>query len=194
MAMRANKRQTSLPFPDLITVLCRHAGVPRDDTRHIGVTPSSSTNIRCIEAECTREEADRRRAAPVDTSPEVNIDSIPTEASLPTPASGPSVLLPLLLLHTSRGETFEVTTLKVEVVDLIKDVEYLKSTIFTSLLEAADDLDAPDTSKIPPATTRDVHRDDATVDESDAETEEEQIEMQEERLYRDFPDLEEMIV
>ncbi|KAK4706638.1 hypothetical protein R3W88_033808 [Solanum pinnatisectum] len=96
--------------------------------------------------------------------------------------------------ESRKGETFEVTTLKAEVAYLRKDVDYLKSTDFTSLLEVADDVDAPETSEVPSATTGYVHRDDTIVDESEAKTDNELIEIREESIYGDLPDLEETIV
>ncbi|KAK4731587.1 hypothetical protein R3W88_024575 [Solanum pinnatisectum] len=90
MAIRAKQKQTSLPFPVLINELCRCARVPRDTARDIKVTLSSSTDIRCIEVEYIQEEADRRRAVPVDISLDVDVGLLLAEATSPTPASGPS--------------------------------------------------------------------------------------------------------
>jgi len=64
-------------------------------------------------------------------------------------------------------------TLRAEVVDLRKDMDYLKSTDFTSLLEATDNVDASTGSEISLVTTRDVPMDDVAADESDAEIDEE---------------------
>ncbi|XP_049405209.1 uncharacterized protein LOC125868648 [Solanum stenotomum] len=96
--------------------------------------------------------------------------------------------------ESRHGETFEVTALKNEVADLWKDVDYLKSTDFTLLLEPADDMDAPETSEIPLATTGDVHMEGTIAYESEIEINEDQKEMREKSIYGDLPDLEETIV
>ncbi|KAG5594657.1 hypothetical protein H5410_035889 [Solanum commersonii] len=174
MVMRSKQCQISLPFSGLITELCRHVGVPRDEKSDIEVTPTSSKNILCIESKYIWDEVDKRRVAPVDTFPEVDVNSIPVEASLTTSASG-FQMGHLADPADSRATQLEaeMTTLKVEVADLRKDVDYLKSTDFISLFEAVETQGVPRSSMIPPATTGDVPMEDVSAVESEAETNEE---------------------
>uniref|UniRef100_M1DM71 Polyprotein protein n=1 Tax=Solanum tuberosum TaxID=4113 RepID=M1DM71_SOLTU len=151
----------------LITELCKHARVPRYTTMDIEVTPSSSSDIRCIKAEFKREEVDSRRAAPADIFLKVDVDSLPAEAPSPTPASEPS---------EQKGGDIRGSALEANVEDLRKDVDYLRSIDFTSLIRGAHGEDAPETSGIPLATIGDVQTGGTTYEESVVETDKEMME------------------
>ena len=75
-----------------------------------------------------------------------------------------------------KGDKSEALSFKDKVAKQKKDIDYPKSTDFTSLLEAANDLETIDTLEITSPTTREVHREDARIDVLDAETDEELIE------------------
>uniref|UniRef100_M1E113 Polyprotein protein n=1 Tax=Solanum tuberosum TaxID=4113 RepID=M1E113_SOLTU len=184
---KARKRGT------VVSELCQCGRVPRDTSRDIEVTSSSSTDIRFIEAEYKREEVDRRRVTPVDILPEIDVDSLPAEASFPTPTSrdleqtGESI----------RSNSFESRSSRSEEGRRLSKVYRLQF-----IIGVADDEHTPETLVIPPATTGEVQRDGTTYEKSDVETEEEKIvvhddemkKSQEESILKNLPYLVEMIV
>uniref|UniRef100_M1DT90 Putative plant transposon protein domain-containing protein n=1 Tax=Solanum tuberosum TaxID=4113 RepID=M1DT90_SOLTU len=155
--------------------------------RHPKVTSSFSTDIQRIEVDFTREEDDRRRAAPTDTSPEVLGASLSTQPARITQAM---ILKMGQLAYSTDGDTSEMVGLKAEIASLRKDANYLKFTDFTSLIEIEDEKDVL-------VTTGDVQGDGAAHGESDADTDKELVatqveeirESQDASIFRDLPDL-----
>uniref|UniRef100_M1DG75 Putative plant transposon protein domain-containing protein n=1 Tax=Solanum tuberosum TaxID=4113 RepID=M1DG75_SOLTU len=89
MAMRAKKSQTSLPFPVLINDMCRWARVSFVAKTDVEITPTSSTDIQRIEAEYIKDGSERRSATPMDTSLDIDVETIKTDTTLPTPTDEP---------------------------------------------------------------------------------------------------------
>uniref|UniRef100_M1DYU6 Integrase core domain containing protein n=1 Tax=Solanum tuberosum TaxID=4113 RepID=M1DYU6_SOLTU len=171
MAMRAKQRQTSLPFPVLVIEFGPRAGVPRNELRDFEVTPSSSTDIRRIEVDYTTQES-QKEGSSNGHIPRGGFRFDTYKGIFDWPPS--LQIFCRLPLETYTGMQLQLMSrmLKSMRSRLEEGVDYLKSTDFTSLLEAANDVDAPATSDFLPVTTGNIHRDAATVDESDAEIDE----------------------
>ncbi|KAG5590406.1 hypothetical protein H5410_040920 [Solanum commersonii] len=134
----------------------------------------------------------------MDASLKIDIWTIRAEEPSPTLASEPSATLKPLQasidILTARVETCEsrkrasseVTTLKSEVANLMKDADYLKSTNFTSLLEVSDDMDVPATSEITPTTTGDIPMKDVAADALEEDINEEQLGERDNTVYNDL--------
>ncbi|KAG5577030.1 hypothetical protein H5410_057164 [Solanum commersonii] len=220
--MRAKQHQTFLPFPVLITKLCRRAWVPRDKKKD-------------VEAEYLKDEADKKKATLVDTSPVVDPQTLPAETTLPTPGLGPSgtsSVVPFVTLSSStapllprsgiialadvvtplsatiealavrivvckrgQGGIEEVMALKAAIAALRRDVDQLKSTDMSMIFGTVEIPDVPVELDISPATTRDDVRAEKVADlESEAETDEEMLEGVEEASYEGLTQTEEAMV
>ncbi|KAG5631929.1 hypothetical protein H5410_003646 [Solanum commersonii] len=118
-----------------------------------------------------REEADRKRVAPMDTSPEVDIDMIPTEACIPTLVIRPSGTSS----STSSDAPGDVSRKPVKGCGPSKVYRFYFA--YSGIAEIPHDssTDISAYYEVPSATTKDEVRADVVAIESEAETDEEKL-------------------
>ncbi|KAG5631488.1 hypothetical protein H5410_003205 [Solanum commersonii] len=125
---------------------------------------------------------DRRRAAPVDTSSEVDVDSIPGEAFFPTSASRPSGT-PAFTSSLSHGSSTASQPTRITQAMILK----IGHLAYSADMWAT-------RSEMPLATTENMPMKEVAAAESKVETDGEQLDLQEDTTYEALTEVEEVMV